>query len=88
MASTADGFELAEKDLELRREGDVLGAAQSGGRNSLRLLRVMRDADVLTTARDDARALVAADPLLAQAPALADAIGAWLGEREEFLERT
>lgn len=88
LAETNDGFALAEKDLELRREGDVLGSAQSGGRNSLRLLRVMRDADVLTTARDDARALVAADPLLAQAPALADAIGAWLGEREEFLERT
>ncbi|PKQ16511.1 MAG: ATP-dependent DNA helicase RecG, partial [Actinobacteria bacterium HGW-Actinobacteria-8] len=43
VASTSDGFALAEKDLELRREGDVLGAAQSGGRNSLRLLRVLRD---------------------------------------------
>lgn len=88
VASTSDGFALAEKDLELRREGDVLGAAQSGGRNSLRLLRVVRDADILATARDDARALIAADPTLERAPALADAIGAWLGEREEFLERT
>ncbi|MCB2411819.1 ATP-dependent DNA helicase RecG [Demequina sp. TTPB684] len=88
VASTSDGFALAEKDLELRREGDVLGAAQSGGRNSLRLLRVVRDAETLATARDDARALVAADPVLERAPALAEAIGAWLGEREEYLERT
>jgi ATP-dependent DNA helicase RecG len=87
VAATSDGFVLAEKDLELRREGDVLGAAQSGGRNSLRLLRVVRDADLLAVARDDARALIAADPTLASAPALADAISAWLGEREDFLER-
>jgi ATP-dependent DNA helicase RecG len=88
VAATSDGFALAEKDLELRREGDVLGAAQSGGRNSLRLLRVMKDAELLALARDAARALIEADPTLASAPALADAISAWLGEREEFLERT
>jgi ATP-dependent DNA helicase RecG len=88
VAATSDGFVLAEKDLELRREGDVLGAAQSGGRNSLRLLRVVRDADLLAVARDDARALIGADPTLASAPALADAISAWLGEREDYLERT
>ncbi len=88
VASTSDGFVLAEKDLELRREGDVLGAAQSGGRNSLRLLRVVRDSQILATARDDARALIDTDPTLETAPALADAIGAWLGEREDYLERT
>jgi len=88
VASTSDGFALAEKDLELRREGDVLGTAQSGGRNSLRLLRVLRDAKILATARDDARALIGADPTLAGATALARAIVGWLGEREEFLERT
>jgi ATP-dependent DNA helicase RecG len=88
VASTSDGFLLAEKDLELRREGDVLGAAQSGGRNSLRLLRVVRDAKILATARDDARALIDADATLATEPALAEAITAWLGEREDFLERT
>lgn len=87
VASTADGFELAEKDLELRREGDVLGAAQSGGRNSLRLLRVLKDAELIAQARVDARELAAADPSLRSWPALADAIDAWLGEREEFLER-
>ncbi len=87
VASTSDGFVLAEKDLELRREGDVLGAAQSGGRNSLRLLRVVRDSDVLGTARADARQLVDDDPPLAHAPALARAIVGWLGEREDYLER-
>ena len=88
LAATTDGFELAEKDLELRREGDVLGAAQSGGRNSLRLLRVVRDAKVIDQARDVARTLVENDPDLAANPALASAIDTWLGEeREEFLER-
>ncbi len=88
VAATSDGFALAEKDLELRREGDVLGSAQSGGRNSLRLLRVVKDAKLLAVARDDARALIDSDPTLAAAPALAEAIAMWLGEREEFLERT
>jgi len=89
LAQTTDGFVLAEKDLELRREGDVLGAAQSGGRNSLRLLRVVRDAAVIDQARVDARELIAADPSLTTHPALAVAIEAWLEpEREEFLERT
>ncbi|WP_062132787.1 ATP-dependent DNA helicase RecG [Demequina aestuarii] len=88
LASTTDGFALAEKDLELRREGDVLGAAQSGGRNSLRLLRVVRDATLIDQARLVARDLVAADPRLETAPALASAISLWLGpEREDFLER-
>ncbi len=88
LAETEDGFALAEKDVELRREGDVLGAAQSGGRNSLRLLRVVRDADVIAQARADAERVVAEDPELSGHPALAAAIDAWLGEeREEFLER-
>ncbi|WP_062464362.1 ATP-dependent DNA helicase RecG [Demequina soli] len=89
LAATTDGFELAEKDLELRREGDVLGAAQSGGRNSLRLLRVVRDARVIEEAREEASALVASDPALEGCPALADAIAAQLGEeREDFLARS
>ncbi|WP_084038065.1 ATP-dependent DNA helicase RecG [Demequina sp. NBRC 110053] len=88
LASTTDGFVLAEKDLELRREGDVLGSAQSGGRNSLRLLRVVRDAAVIDDARAIARAIVAEDPSLDRNPALASAIDTWLGEdRESFLER-
>jgi ATP-dependent DNA helicase RecG len=87
LVATHDGFQLAEKDLELRREGDVLGAAQSG-RSSLRLLRVVRDAALIATARDDARAIIDDDPSLERHPALASAIGDWLEpEREEFLER-
>ena len=87
LVASSDGFELAEKDLELRREGDVLGAGQSG-RSSLRLLRVVRDAAVISSARDGAREVVAEDPTLERHPALASAIRGWLGEeQEEFLER-
>jgi len=87
LEETSDGFEIAAADLELRREGDVLGAAQSGG-SSLKLLRVVRDADVIEQARTDAVAIVAADPELEAWPALLDAIKERLDpEREEFLER-
>jgi ATP-dependent DNA helicase RecG len=87
LVATTDGFVLADKDLELRREGDVLGAGQSG-RSSLRLLRVVRDAEIIEQARADARDLIAADPDLSAHPALASAIRHWLNpEREEFLER-
>ncbi|WP_459349165.1 ATP-dependent DNA helicase RecG [Cellulomonas olei] len=89
LAATRDGFELADVDLELRREGDVLGAAQSGRGSSLRLLQVTRHADVIERARVAARALVEGDPDLAGHPALAAAIqGVLAGEREEFLDRT
>jgi len=89
LAGTTDGFVLAERDLELRREGDVLGAAQSGGRNSLRLLRVVRDREIIERARKDAQALVDADPSLAGHPALAAAIAEWIDPgRAEFLERS
>ena len=89
LASTTDGFVLAAADLELRREGDVLGAAQSGAASSLRLLRVARDGDVIERARADARALVEQDPTLASWPALGAAIDRVLaGEREEFLDRS
>lgn len=88
LARTTDGFEIAAVDLELRREGDVLGASQSGG-SSLRLLRVVRHADVIAQAREDAVAVVSADPRLTRHPALAAAIEEWLDpRREEFLERT
>ncbi|NLE70530.1 MAG: ATP-dependent DNA helicase RecG [Actinomycetales bacterium] len=87
LAETTDGFRIAAVDLELRREGDVLGASQSG-RSSLRLLRVVRDADVIAEAREDAAGVVAGDPSLAGHPALAAAIDEFLDpQREEFLER-
>ncbi len=89
LAETTDGFVLATVDLELRREGDVLGAAQSGAASSLRLLRVTRDADLIARARADARRLVDEDPTLATWPPLVAAIDRQLaGEREEFLDRS
>jgi ATP-dependent DNA helicase RecG len=61
VAGSTDGFELSRIDLEQRREGDVLGAAQSGSRSHLRLLRVLRDEDLILTARSDAEELLAID---------------------------
>ncbi|WP_432485222.1 ATP-dependent DNA helicase RecG [Kineococcus esterisolvens] len=88
LVATRDGFELARLDLEQRREGDVLGAAQSGRRSSLRLLGVLKDADVIADARAAASALVADDPDLARHPALAAAVADRVsGETERFLER-
>lgn len=74
VAATLDGFELAEVDLQLRGEGDVLGDAQSGARSSLRLLRVVKDADVIADARGEAERILTEDPQLTEHPALAAAI--------------
>jgi ATP-dependent DNA helicase RecG len=71
VAKTLDGFELSEIDLELRREGDVLGQSQSGGRSSLRLLRVLQDAKMIQSAREQAQQLLASDPTLEKHPLLA-----------------
>ena len=71
VASTIDGFELSRIDLEQRREGDVLGVSQSGTRSHLRLLRVLRDEDLIDHARSDAQALIESDPDLSSSPALA-----------------
>ena len=74
VAETNDGFELSQIDLELRREGDVLGAVQSGGRSSLRLLRVIRDAELIQTMRTEAENLIGHDPTLEKNPELFEAI--------------
>lgn len=74
VAATLDGFALAEVDLELRGEGDVLGDAQSGARSSLRLLRVVTDADLIAEARIAAEKVLADDPALLRHPGLAEAI--------------
>ena len=74
VASTTDGFKLSEIDLELRREGDVLGASQSGGRSSLRLLRVIQDADLIHHARALAEKVLASDPTLEKHPVLAESL--------------
>jgi ATP-dependent DNA helicase RecG len=90
VASTTDGFELSELDLEQRREGDVLGAAQAGRRSSLKLLRLTKKADkeIIGHARTEAIELIGADPVLAGQPALAAAISALLdAERTEYLQK-
>lgn len=87
LVDSHDGFELAEKDLELRREGDVLGAAQSG-RSSLKLLRVLADRTLIEQARVLAEQ-VFADPRSSEDPLLADVIAhAELLAAGEWLERT
>ena len=70
VAGTLDGFELSRIDLEQRREGDVLGASQSGTQSHLRLLRVLRDEALIEQARDDAEALIATDNDLSEYPLL------------------
>lgn len=74
VASTTDGFALAQIDLDLRREGDVLGSLQSGGRSSLRLLRVAHDGEVIALAREHAAEVIESDPTLVEHPALAAAL--------------
>jgi ATP-dependent DNA helicase RecG len=88
VASTMDGFRLAELDLELRREGDVLGEAQSGRRSHLRMLSLLRDTDVIAEARRQAIEIVAQDPELTDHPALATAVASLVDDdRAEFLEK-
>jgi ATP-dependent DNA helicase RecG len=89
VASTLDGFELARIDLELRQEGDVLGRTQSGGRSSLRLLRVARDGAVISDARDAARAVLAEDPGLSEHTALKHSLARRLDAAErDFLAKS
>jgi ATP-dependent DNA helicase RecG len=88
VAATRDGFELSRIDLEQRREGDVLGQAQSGARSSLRVLAVIEDEEIIAEAREEAAALVAADPDLTSLPGLRTALDALLDdEREQYLEK-
>lgn len=82
VARTLDGFELAEVDLELRGEGDVLGDRQSGARSSLRLLRVVTDAELITEARAEAGRVLDDDPALQRHPGLAAAIERRVGVEE------
>lgn len=82
VAATLDGFALAQVDLELRREGNVLGRAQSGGRSSLKLLKVARDGELIAEARALAGELLADDPMLVRHPALGRALASRLDAAE------
>jgi ATP-dependent DNA helicase RecG len=88
VAATSDGFELARLDLETRREGDVLGAAQSGTRSGIRLLSLLEDEELIATARAEATALLETRRGLADHPGLAAEVAALAtDERAEWLEK-
>ncbi|MFD9892806.1 ATP-dependent DNA helicase RecG [Amycolatopsis sp. NPDC059027] len=87
--STTDGFELSRLDLELRREGDILGAAQSGKRSTLKLLSLLRDEEVIADARTCSQAFVEQDPELKNFPGLAHLIADVVDQdRVEYLEKS
>lgn len=89
VASTTDGFELSQRDMEFRHEGDVLGARQSGIKSSLRLLSVVRDGAVIEQAREDATALIAGDPSLLAHPMLIEAVNDLEASAEaEYLDKS
>ncbi|NNH72635.1 ATP-dependent DNA helicase RecG [Nocardia uniformis] len=89
VSATTDGFELAVLDLRQRREGDVLGSAQSGTARSLRLLSLLDDLEVITSAQQLARAVVDSDPGLKQHPGLAGMMHAAVdSERLEYLAKS
>jgi ATP-dependent DNA helicase RecG len=88
VSGTLDGFELSRIDLDQRREGDVLGRAQSGTKSHLRLLRVLRDEELIEEARRVAVELVASDPKLETHPALAAQVAILREEeRSAFLDK-
>jgi ATP-dependent DNA helicase RecG len=88
VAATTDGFALARLDVEQRREGDILGAAQSGRRSQLRLLSLLRDEDLIVSARAEATDLVAGDPVLSAHPLLAAEVAALAADdRTEYLDK-
>ena len=86
MAGSTDGFTLARADLELRREGDILGRVQAGRSSKLKLLSLLRDEPLIVTAREDAADLVDADPDLSTSPGLREMAASMLDEEsQEFL---
>lgn len=82
LSETTDGFQIAEFDLEQRREGDVLGSRQSGATSSLRVLQVTKDREIIMEARRAAERLLAVDPVLDRHPRLREAVIARLNPDE------
>jgi ATP-dependent DNA helicase RecG len=88
VAATTDGFELSRVDLEQRREGDVLGAAQSGSRSGLKLLSVLEHEEEIVVAREAATQVVTEDPDLVRHPELAEAVRRLdESEQADYLEK-
>ena len=89
VADTLDGFALAQMDLELRREGDILGAAQSGVKSGLKMLSLLDDLDVIEEARQEAQRVVGDDPDLVEHPGLAQMLREVVdASRAEYLEKS
>jgi ATP-dependent DNA helicase RecG len=87
MVATTDGFRLAEEDLRIRGQGTVFGTRQAGAKD-LKLADILRDTGLLITARNEAFALVAADPQLEEHPLIRDEVQAMLGKDEDWLFRS
>lgn len=88
VASTTDGFALAESDLQERSEGDILGASQSGSRSTLKVLRVIKDSKLIARARNQAEEIVLSSQGLAGYPLLHGAVEEWVNEdMQAFMER-
>ena len=88
VAATNDGFKLAEADLELRREGNVLGTTQAGRSTALKQLSLLRDKEVIEQAREDAIGLVGDDPEMKQWPGLAQMVSLVIAaESQEYLDK-
>ena len=89
VASTLDGFELARIDLEQRKEGDVLGRSQSGGRSHLRLLRVLRDEELIDRAREAAAKILDHDSEINGLPLLKNEVDKLkLDEAARFMDKS
>lgn len=87
-AETTDGFELAEADLRLRKEGDVLGAGQSGTATHLRFLSVRRDESLIRAAKDEAERVLDEDPALRRHRDLGSALRAASNSQLEWMQRS
>jgi ATP-dependent DNA helicase RecG len=87
VVETTDGFKLSEIDLELRREGDVLGASQSGGKSSLKLLRVLKDSALIQEVRTEVAEIFLGDPTLEKHPLVAETLIQLDKARQDFLAK-
>ena len=88
VAATTDGFRLAEADLELRREGNVLGTSQAGRSTALKQLSLLRDRSVIEMARADSMGLVGDDPEMKAWPGLAEMVSLVIAsEEQQYLDK-